>query len=389
MPTSGTDRSGSARRQATAELDAAAIVGLLADDDRRAVVAALTLGATNLDAVVAATGTRRSTGLAGRSAGSSTVAWSSPATRARSSCSARRSNGRRAALSPGRHRDEHAGEPAERRKVLDAFVHDGSHHVDPGGARQAPRRPRLGGPGLRARRAVQRAAASTTSSPGATPTPPCCAATSSTSTSSTAPEVSTGASAGPSRDRPSSHYETLGLRADATAAEIRDAYRRLARRHHPDQGAADAEAMPRINEAYRVLGDPDRRASYDAALRVAPAPAPHGHRTRAGARGARPDSGPHPVAVDAVHGRLSASPIVLVGAALYEPAGPGATGQPPRVRILRRHRGQRRCPGGDVHRRRRRLVVEVLVPTGEPCPDGTAAHRDRQGRGVACVRSLP
>ena len=35
------------------------------------------------------------------------------------------------------------------------------------------------------------------------------------------------------------------------------------------------------------------------------------------------------------------------------------------------------------------LVVEVLVPTGEPCPDGIAGHRDRQGRGLACVRSVP
>ena len=187
---------------------------------------------------------------------------------------------------------------------------------------------------------------------------------------------------------PSSHYDTLGLRADATATEIRDAYRRLARRHHPDQGAVDAEAMPRINEAYRVLGDPARRASYDAALRVAPAPA-------------RTVTAPEPVrvALDLTPARVPwrlmlfmagvGVAIVLVGAALYEPAGPA---RPDNLLesgscVAIEANGDARevnCTGDAGE-----LVVEVLVPTGEPCPDGTAAHRDRQGRGVACVRSIP
>ena len=64
------------------------------------------------------------------------------------------------------------------------------------------------------------------------------------------------------------HYDTLGVVPTASAAEIRDAYRRLARRHHPDRAAErDATAMAAINEAYRVLGDAGRRAAYDAQLR--------------------------------------------------------------------------------------------------------------------------
>ena len=102
--------------------------------------------------------------------------------------------------------------------------------------------------------------------------------------------------------------------------------------------------MPRINEAYRVLGDPARRAAYDAALRVAPAPA-------------RTVTAPEPVrpAVDTTPARIPwrlmlvmagvGVAIVLVGAALYEPAGPGATGQPPRTRIVRRPSRPTAMPG--------------------------------------------
>jgi DnaJ-class molecular chaperone len=66
------------------------------------------------------------------------------------------------------------------------------------------------------------------------------------------------------------HYDTLRIAPSASTAEIRDAYRRLARQHHPDHqtssgSAAGSGSMPAINEAYRVLGDPARRAVYDAA----------------------------------------------------------------------------------------------------------------------------
>ena len=73
------------------------------------------------------------------------------------------------------------------------------------------------------------------------------------------------------------HYDVLGVPPSASAAAVRDAYRRLAREHHPDRAmasgsAAGAVSMPEINEAYRVLNDPARRAVYDASLRNGPVP---------------------------------------------------------------------------------------------------------------------
>jgi len=63
------------------------------------------------------------------------------------------------------------------------------------------------------------------------------------------------------------YYATLGVPADATTAQIKKAYRKLARQHHPDTNPGDTEATDRfkaITEAYEVLTDPARRQAYDA-----------------------------------------------------------------------------------------------------------------------------
>ena len=72
------------------------------------------------------------------------------------------------------------------------------------------------------------------------------------------------------------HYEVLGVPRNAGAEDIQRAYRLLALRHHPDVApAADPATMAAINGAWSVLGDPGRRASYDAGLdRPAPAARP-------------------------------------------------------------------------------------------------------------------
>jgi curved DNA-binding protein len=63
------------------------------------------------------------------------------------------------------------------------------------------------------------------------------------------------------------HYQTLGVKPNATEREIKAAYRRLAKKHHPDLSDlpdSEAEALFRsINEAWEVLGDPDQRQKYD------------------------------------------------------------------------------------------------------------------------------
>ncbi|RMD66010.1 hypothetical protein D6833_02050, partial [Candidatus Parcubacteria bacterium] len=62
------------------------------------------------------------------------------------------------------------------------------------------------------------------------------------------------------------YYRILGVRRDASAKEIKQAYRRLARRYHPDVNPGDATAEQRfkeIAEAYAVLGNPESRKRYD------------------------------------------------------------------------------------------------------------------------------
>ncbi len=58
------------------------------------------------------------------------------------------------------------------------------------------------------------------------------------------------------------HYNTLGVKDDATAEEIKRAYRKLASQHHPDKGG-DVKKFQEIEEAYRVLSDANQRQQYD------------------------------------------------------------------------------------------------------------------------------
>jgi molecular chaperone DnaJ len=62
------------------------------------------------------------------------------------------------------------------------------------------------------------------------------------------------------------YYDLLGIRRDASADDVRRAYRLLAKQHHPDVNHDDPEADRRfqaINEAYEVLRDPEKRSVYD------------------------------------------------------------------------------------------------------------------------------
>ena len=77
------------------------------------------------------------------------------------------------------------------------------------------------------------------------------------------------------------YYDVLGVKPGASAAEIRSAYKRLARKHHPDanRGSKSAEeSFKDVSEAYQVLNDPDKRRQYDAMRSMgAGGPFPGGH----------------------------------------------------------------------------------------------------------------
>src|SRR5437762_7664004 len=62
------------------------------------------------------------------------------------------------------------------------------------------------------------------------------------------------------------YYSTLGVAKTATSKEIKQAYRKLARKFHPDVNPGDKAAEAKfkeINEANEVLGDPEKRKKYD------------------------------------------------------------------------------------------------------------------------------
>lgn len=70
------------------------------------------------------------------------------------------------------------------------------------------------------------------------------------------------------------HYDTLNIARTASQAEIKQAYRRLVKRFHPDSNReiVNHEQIRQVNAAYEVLGDPDRRQRYDQQLQLIEVP---------------------------------------------------------------------------------------------------------------------
>jgi hypothetical protein len=193
----------------------------------------------------------------------------------------------------------------------------------------------------------------------------------------------------------STHYDTLGVEPSASDAQIRDAYRRLAREYHPDRqasvgSAAGSDSMPTINEAYRVLNDPARRAVYDASLR----PSASSQRPESSEPASAYSAPMHPSHLGPA--RIPWRSLVVVGIfgvigvivlAQFtepgEPSGPdGILGVGSCVSIeadgFAREVPCTRDATVD-------LVVTALVPFDATCPGGTEPHQDRQGMGIACI----
>ena len=66
------------------------------------------------------------------------------------------------------------------------------------------------------------------------------------------------------------YYKTLGVPSSATAKEITSAYRKLAKKHHPDTNPGSDEVFKEISAAYDVLGDADKRKEYDEVRTMGP-----------------------------------------------------------------------------------------------------------------------
>ncbi len=204
------------------------------------------------------------------------------------------------------------------------------------------------------------------------------------------------------------HYERLGIAADASPAEIRDAYRRAARLHHPDRnGDRSARVMADVNEAWRVLRDPQLRRDYDLSLPMGPASPRAGGPATSRVAGPAPGSAmaSSPSVVHPAFDRLASYQqparfpwrfmavlasigilIVLLGVIITKPSKP----LPPDNLLL-----PGSCvvvqPNGDAAEvnctQAHDGIVQVVVPFGETCPSGMDPHRDRQGMGIACIRS--
>ena len=187
------------------------------------------------------------------------------------------------------------------------------------------------------------------------------------------------------------HYDRLGVAANATTEQIRHAYRAQARLHHPDRvGSSTSVDMMEINEAWRVLSDPVLRHAYDTRLRAS---------TSSGSTRSAADLSEqlsHYAA--ASHTGRARFPwrfvlafftvitaIIIVMGALTD------QGQPSPVDNIIRVGS---CVDVDRQVREAREVscdgpydgeVSQMVPFDATCPRGTEAFRDRQGLGLVCI----
>ncbi len=179
------------------------------------------------------------------------------------------------------------------------------------------------------------------------------------------------------------HYEVLGVSADASVEVIKAAYRQKIRRVHPDSSGTTSSSaeVAAINEAWNVLSQPGRRALYDRSLTT-------------------PTSAPAPeqrIVVPPMVFERARFPwrlvlgLIAVGAAgvlvlnaVSQPAGPsGPDGllSGGSCVVIDATQAAVEVPCSEPHD----AVVQQLIGFDMTCPTDTEPFRDRQGMGTACV----
>lgn len=182
------------------------------------------------------------------------------------------------------------------------------------------------------------------------------------------------------------HYEVLGIDRNASVSQVRAAFRRQARAHHPDTSkSGSAESLAPINEAWRVLGDPALRGAYDRSLDVQerPSPPPSPAQQWAPVPGAPPESSfPWRFLAGLTAAGIA---IVSLGVFTYKPSAPG-----PPDNVLEAGSCVVIEDNGDASEVNCNAdhdgVVESLLAADDLCPIEFEPHRDSQGLGVVCIR---
>ncbi len=174
-------------------------------------------------------------------------------------------------------------------------------------------------------------------------------------------------------------YAVLGVARDATGAELRAAYRAALRRAHPDSGGS-GDDISAISAAWRVVGDPRRRAAHDreahpqnrTADHQAPSPTP-----------APPTPARFPWRFMIAMALLGIA-VVVIGNAAWSPAEPQRTVllvEPGACVSYSANGDARGVPCDGPHDG----VVQRLIGFDESCVYPEEPHRDAQGRGFACT----
>jgi hypothetical protein len=179
-------------------------------------------------------------------------------------------------------------------------------------------------------------------------------------------------------------YHVLGVDPSASTADIRRAYVRLARVNHPDAAGGDVARMAEINAAWQLLGDPQRRASFDGPAVVTSAP--------------RANTAPVDVATPTAPLPPARIPWRLMGvmASLgigIVIAGAIANDDPPPEEVPDQLLFEGSCVQLDARleasevpcRGEGDLVVVSIVGFDGTCPAPSIGYRDRQGLGLACT----